>query len=100
MKKLFRILLFFVLFIPTFLGAVYVRDYKETYTQPDGIKVVVYTTGDEYYRYTHTKDGYVLTIDKDGYMVYAYLKDGVVTPSNVKAQDKVPSTAIKNSDIN
>lgn len=100
MKKLFRILLFFVLFIPICLGAVYVKDYKETYTQPNGIKVVVYTTGDEYYRYTHTKDGYVLTIDKDGYMVYAYLKDGVVTPGSVKAQDKVPSNAIKNSDIN
>lgn len=53
----------------------YLTNVPITLTQPDGAKIECYATGDEYYNWTHDKDGYTIVQDqKTGYYCYAALK--------------------------
>ena len=41
-----------------------------TVSQPDGSKINCFVTGDEYYNFLHTADGYVIKQNSDGYFYY------------------------------
>ena len=53
--------------------AVYVKDYPVTVEQPDGTKLSLLVTGDEYFRYTHTPNGSIVEPDKKGTVRFALL---------------------------
>ena len=99
MKKLALVILLSFAFILN-VDAAYLKDVENVHINPNGTKVTVYTTGDEYFRYTHDKNGNVLMKDKAGYYTYAKLINGVVSASNfIYGEDSVPNIAIKVDDI-
>ena len=65
--------------------AVYVKDHPVKVEQPDGTVLSLYVTGDEFFRYTHTKNGTIVAQDSQGRTTYAQLD----------AQGKIKPTALK-----
>lgn len=99
MKRIFTFILLSFLFI-TSVDAAYIDSNKTVYTQPNGNKVTIYTTGDEYFRYSHDKSKNVIVLNSNGYYTYAVLKDGKAVPSNNIYDGKtIPNNTIKVSDI-
>ena len=66
----------------TSVDAAYLDSNKTSYTQPNGNKITIYTTGDEYFRYSHDKNKNVIVLNDNGYYTYALLKDGKAVPSS------------------
>ena len=100
MKKLLTFVVAFCFFGLVSIDAAYMENYKSTYVDPDGRKLTIYTTGDEYFKYSHDKKGNVIVLNDKGYYVYASLKNEKVVPSNnIYDGDKVPSKTIKGNDI-
>ncbi len=85
MKRLAYLLLFFLSFgmsaeaVPAYPGVVEVQ-------QPDGSVLEVQTFGDEYFSYTITVDGYLVTEGADGFLEYAELDGERIVPTGVKAK--------------
>lgn len=51
-------------------------------TQPDGSRLTLYASGDEFYHWVHDKDGYTVLQGEDGYCYYAEKNDrGELVPS-------------------
>lgn len=100
MKKLITVFLLSFLCI-TSVDAAYLDSNKTSYTQPNGNKVTIYTTGDEYFRYSHDKNKNVIVLNDNGYYTYAVLKDGKAVPSNNVYDGKtIPNNTITVSDLN
>jgi len=99
MKKIITFVLLAFLCI-TSVDAAYLDSNKTVYTQPNGNKVIIYTTGDEYFRYSHDKNKNVIVLNDNGYYTYAVLKDGKAVPSsNIYDGKTIPSNTIKVADI-
>ncbi|MCX6136958.1 MAG: M6 family metalloprotease domain-containing protein [Ignavibacteriales bacterium] len=80
------LLLVACLFIIAMLQAAPLRNYPQTLTQPDGLVVHCFTTGDEYYHWLHDKENYTIVQNDNGYYVYAVMgKNGTVLPSSYVA---------------
>ena len=101
MKKYLLLLISILCFMnPYNVKASYIENHESEYIQPNKNKVTIYTTGDEYFRYSHDKDNNVLVINNNGYYVYATLKNGKVVPSSyVYDGINVPKETIKKEDI-
>jgi len=64
------------------LSANFVYQKPTEYTQPDGSKLSLYVTGDEYYRRVHDDRDYTILLDpQTGYAVYAVPENGDIRPS-------------------
>ncbi|AAK76811.1 M6 family metalloprotease-like protein [Clostridium acetobutylicum] len=98
-----------VLTIGTGVHAAPIYNQKHELVQPDGSKVEVKITGDEYYQQIESMDGYTLCRDKNGWICYAqlngdktdYISTGAVykdnTLNDMKLSIKSDNTAgIKN----
>jgi M6 family metalloprotease-like protein len=63
--------------------AAYIKDYPVTLSQPDGTRVRVLVTGDEFYNWAHDAAGYVIVRHPaNGRLVYATEINGEVAPTN------------------
>ncbi|NMC83043.1 MAG: metalloprotease, partial [Armatimonadetes bacterium] len=62
-------------------NAAFIRDYAVSLQQPDGSKVTVYLTGDEFFSTAATADGYTVLRHPDtGWIVYADRKGDDLVP--------------------
>lgn len=61
---------------------------------PDGTTITVKTTGDEFFRYTTTTDGYNVVLAEDGYYYYAEDAGGKLVSTGVRAKDPARRTAV------
>lgn len=65
--------------------AVYVKDHPVSITQPDGTSLALLVTGDEFFRYAHTKNGTIVTQNAQGSTTFAELDaQGKITPTSRK----------------
>ena len=65
-----------------------------TVTQPDGTKLNLFATGDEYYNWLHDAQGYTIIQDPvSGYYVYADLVSGILAPTRFVAGRVNPALA-------
>jgi len=77
-------LLISTLFAHLILNAAYLTDVPVTVTQPDGIVLNIFATGDEFYNWLHDENGYTIIKDQtDGYYCYAELVDGQLVPTDI-----------------
>ena len=66
----------------TYLSADYVENMEVNLSQPDGTKLDLFITGDEYHRWLHDKDGYTIIQDLNTkYYCWAILEDGKLVSS-------------------
>jgi len=87
MKK-FTLLLLFVL--PIFVSKIYAvpaYPYPIDITQPDGSVLSIKLHGDEFFSYTTTSDGYLLTQNKQGFYEYAHFIKGKIVSTGVTANN-------------
>jgi M6 family metalloprotease-like protein len=52
------------------LSGAYVRFHPVSLSQPDGLKLDLYASGDEYYNWLHDKDGYTVKQNDEGWYVF------------------------------
>ncbi len=86
-------LLLLTLSFSIIVNAAYVSNMAVQVIQPDGTTLDCFTTGDEFYRVLHDKDGYtIVQSDVDGYYYYAVKQDNKLTPSTYRAGIVNPET--------
>ncbi len=69
-----RILVILSIIFPFNLFGAYLENVPTTITQPNGIQIECFATGDEFYNWVHDKDGYTIIQDQNtGYYCYAIL---------------------------
>lgn len=74
--------------------AAWLSDMPVTLHQPNGTAVPCFMTGDEYFRWAHDADGFVITEDPaDGRLVYAVARDGRWAPTAWAVGDVDPLAA-------
>jgi len=65
------------------LQAAYLTDVPVKVTQPDGIVLNIFATGDEFYSWLHDENGYTIVQDQtNGFYCYAELIDDQLMPTN------------------
>lgn len=80
MKKNFIFL--FLFFIAIKMSAAPLENIPVTVTQPDGVVLNIFASGDEFYNWYHDKDFYTIIQDsRTGYYVYALLDNNKIIPS-------------------
>ncbi len=67
------------------LSGAYIRNLETTVYQPDGTKLNIYSSGDEFYNYLHDADGYKIIQGPDRYYYYAAMENGKFIPTLYKA---------------
>jgi hypothetical protein len=93
MKKVFLlILLTAILFVP-FTKASYVTNQPYQVTQPDGIIINCFVSGDEYFNWLHDAEGYTIIQAADGFYYYGIRQGDLVVPSQYKVNQVNPTTA-------
>jgi M6 family metalloprotease-like protein len=81
MKNVKIFVILSVIFPFNLFGA-YLENVPTTITQPNGIQIECFATGDEYYSWAHDKDGYTIIQDENtGYYCYAILSGDELTAS-------------------
>jgi M6 family metalloprotease-like protein len=81
MKKAFSFL--FLFFICATLFSAPLENEPVTVTQPDGVVLNIFASGDEFYNWLHDKDGFTIIQDgKTGYYVFAKLENKKIIPTN------------------
>jgi len=77
------ILFLFLLILPLIVEGAYLENVPGKVVQPNGVKLSIYASGDEFYNWLHDKSGYtIIQHPKTGYYVYAIERDGDLLPSN------------------
>lgn len=74
-----------LIFLSVSAFGAYIQDLETTVYQPDGTKLDIYSSGDEFYNYLHDSDGYKIIQGPDRYYYYAAMEDGKFIPSSYKA---------------
>lgn len=70
-KSILSLILFAVLMFALLpLWGAYLSNVPLTVSQPDGKELKIFVTGDEYYNWTHDKDGYTIKQNDKGWYVY------------------------------
>lgn len=87
---MFKELLFFVILVSFSVFGVYIKNLETTVYQPDGTKLHIYSSGDEFYNYLHDSDGYKIIQGPDRYYYYAAMDDGKFIPTSYKAGEVQP----------
>ncbi|MCL2040824.1 MAG: M6 family metalloprotease domain-containing protein [Bacteroidales bacterium] len=73
--------------------AYYEKNYPITVTQPDGMEVHCFATGDEFYHWVHDEDGFTLIRDlQTGIVVYAKLENDELVSTGYRAGSVDPAT--------
>lgn len=90
MKKVLIFTLIGICFNVAF-GA-YLTNIPQRITQPDGLVIDCFASGDEFFNWLHDKDGYTIIQDADGYYYYGETKNGIVVPTKHKVGAAAPST--------
>ena len=81
MKKVFTVLCFSFLGLNLFSAPL--ENVPVTVTQPDGVVLNIFASGDEFYNWLHDKDYYTIIKDsKTGYYVYASLLNDKIIPTH------------------
>ena len=94
MKRLF--LTIFLMAFAFTLKAAYLENVPVTVTQPDGIKLDCFATGDEFYNYLHDEHGFTIIQDhSNGFYVYADVKDGELVPTTLVAGRSNPASQLR-----
>jgi M6 family metalloprotease-like protein len=83
MKKYIILITFFTILVSfTSSEAAPLRNIPVTVTQPSGEVIHCFASGDEFYNWTHDKEGYVIIQSPDtGFYTYAIQENGRVVPS-------------------
>ncbi len=81
-KHMFLLVLITIIF-QTILFAAYVNNQPITLKQPDGTILNVFASGDEFYNWSHDKDGYTIIRDSKGWYVYAQQAGSDIVPSSL-----------------
>jgi M6 family metalloprotease-like protein len=83
-KKCLPAAVFLLVLASLSLQAAVLRNYPVSLAQPNGEKLALYASGDEYYNWLHDKDGYTVIQDRGtGYYVYAKEDNGRLVSSGV-----------------
>lgn len=108
-QRRIRQLLLFVFFMATYSSsyADYVKNEPITLTQPNGVEINVFVSGDEYYSWIHDKDGYtIIQNPTTGYYCYALLQEDelmaspyIVGQTDPKSTKLEPNVRISNKQI-
>jgi M6 family metalloprotease-like protein len=76
------------------LVAAPLKNHPITLSQPNGVKIHCFISGDEYFHWVHDKDGYTIVQDlQTAYYTYAVLVDGLPAPSRHIAGEADPAAA-------
>ncbi|MDA3837599.1 MAG: M6 family metalloprotease domain-containing protein [Candidatus Delongbacteria bacterium] len=78
----------------------YFTDLETTVIQPDGSKLELLSSGDEFYNYLHDYEGYKIIRGNNGYFYYAKMENGEFTTTNIKAGTKNVSALGLDKNIN
>ncbi len=89
MKRVLSILLLSIIAFP--IWAAWLTKVPVTINQPDGTKINVFATGDEFYNWIHDEQGYTLLLDEEGYLSYAILKGEDLIASSYRLGQVEPS---------
>ncbi|NVO03682.1 MAG: M6 family metalloprotease domain-containing protein, partial [Bacteroidetes bacterium] len=85
--------LFGILFSMPFSGkAAYFKNQPYTITQPNGIAINCFVSGDEYFNWIHDGEGYTFIQNSDGYFYYAVNSGELVIPSNFQVNSVDPAS--------
>jgi M6 family metalloprotease-like protein len=96
LMKLFFLILLIAIFFNSILFGAYVTNQPITLKQPDGTTLNVFASGDEFYNWSHDKDGYTIVRDRKGWYVYAQQAGLEITPSTyVVGKDNPASKGIQ-----
>ena len=80
MKKKFALLILFFICVSAFSAPL--EYIPVSVTQPDGVLLNIFASGDEFYNWLHDKDFYTIVKDsKTGYYVYASLENNKIVPT-------------------
>ncbi len=80
MKKVISFI--FLLFISSNLFSAPLENIPVEVTQPDGVVLNIFASGDEFYNWLHDADNFTIIKDsKTGYYVYALLENNKIVPS-------------------
>ncbi|HQO09558.1 MAG TPA: M6 family metalloprotease domain-containing protein [Clostridiales bacterium] len=94
-----RSLICTVVLISVSLFGAYFKDLETTVYQPDGTKLNIFSSGDEFYNYLHNAEGYKIIQGADRYFYYADMENGKFVPTSFKA-GKVEPKNINSLDKN
>ena len=70
MKKLFLLTIALIISSLYSYGA-YIKNHPVALTQPDGSIINCFASGDEFYSFLHTQEGYVMQEGEDGFYYFA-----------------------------
>ena len=82
--------------------AAYFEHVSINVTQPNGVQLSLFITGDEYYRRVYDANNYTVVMNPlTGYYVYAELSNDSLVPGNqvVGQKDKIPAGLVPGLDI-
>jgi len=81
--KIFFVFLF-LMFLNSLLFSAPLEFIPISVTQPDGVTLSLFASGDEFYNWLHDKDFYTITRDsRTGYYVYASLENNKIVPTQL-----------------
>ena len=63
-KKMRMLLCIFAMLVSSSVWAAFMKNVPQTLTQPNGVIVNAFATGDEYYNWIHDTDGYTILKNK------------------------------------
>ncbi len=89
MNLSYKIVLLFLLSFS--LQSAYLTNISQELLQPDGTKINCFVSGDEYFNYLHSDDGYTIIQGDDGYYYFATLDGETIIPSLYRVDSVVPS---------
>jgi hypothetical protein len=93
MKKVLAIAFWLFVFHLPFVHAAYIVNQPFSASQPDGVVMDCFVSGDEYYNWLHDEAGYTIVCSDDGYYYYAIQKGGDIVPSQWRVNSVNPSQA-------
>ncbi len=87
-----KVLMLIVLLAVSLLSAAPLKNFPLELAQPDGSKINVFASGDEFHNWLHDKDNFTIVKNNDGWYVYARQDGDGVAPTELKAVLDNPST--------
>ncbi|NLO18367.1 MAG: M6 family metalloprotease domain-containing protein [Ignavibacteria bacterium] len=90
MKKLFLLTIALIISSLYSYGA-YIKNHPVALTQPDGSIINCFASGDEFYSFLHTQEGYVMQEGEDGFYYFAEKKNNEIVNSQYKVLENNPN---------
>lgn len=96
MKKIIIVIMISI----TSVFSAYFTNLKTTVTQPDGTKLELFSSGDEFYNYLHDAEGYKIMRGKNGFYYYANMDNDKFYATDIKVGTKNISSLGLDKNIN